>query len=153
MRHHPGDSFLQTTGCGILVQLVSPRNETDRYSAAGTVDSTSGRQSAAAAELSKTLVVSNGGVHVVLDAVKNFSSTSPRLCRYACVLLVKLARNNEYHIDQIISGGALPVVSGVLRKYRDTESEAVRQAKALSRILTRDEDVCGGDSKSYHYEI
>jgi hypothetical protein len=158
MRHHPEDPFLQTTGCGILVQLVSPKNEADRYSAASRmlVGSTSDRQSTAAAELSKTLVVSNGAIHVVLDAMKQFSSTSPRLCRYACLLFVKLAKNNEYRKDQLIAGGAIPVVLGVVRKYRGKECEAVRQAKFLSRLLIHEQEadeVNDGDATSYYYEI
>lgn len=145
MRGHPLDSFLQTTACGILVQLVSPPGcERDRYTRRSASDQrdgsgTSDRQSAAAAELSKAAIVAVGGVAAVLDAMREFAAETPRLCRYACLLLVRVAKNNAYHREHLISEGAVQVVSNVLRSYRTANCEAFQQASALRRILEEDE--------------
>lgn len=173
MRSHPQDAFLQTTACGILVQLVSPPAcERDRYtrstfvrhedSAAATA--TTDRQSVAAAELSKAAIVAAGGVAAVLDAMREFAAQSPRLCRYACLLLVRVAKNNAYHRDHLISEGAVQVVSNVLRSYRTANCEAFQQANALRRTLEDEIDNYGAsnnsssrgganDSSTYFYEV
>jgi hypothetical protein len=123
---------------------------------------TSDRQSVAAAELSKAAVVAVGGVAAVLDAMREFATQSPRLCRYACLLLVRVAKNNAYHRDHLISEGGVQVVSNVLRSYRTANCEASQQADALRRILVDDNDAGnlssssrGGatDSTTYFYEV
>ena len=171
MRGHPRDAFLQTTACGILVQLVSPPAcERDRYTRSasakheGSAAATNDRQSVAAAGLSKAAIVAAGGVAAVLDAMREFAAQSPRLCRYGSLLLVRVAKNSAYHRDHLIAEGATHVVANVLQSYRNENCEASQQAKALRRMLEdeTDRDDSGdisssqgraNDSSTYFYEV
>lgn len=114
MNHHADDAFLQTTGCGILVQLCQ---QDGNDAGAATV---------------KTLIVSCNGIPIVLRSMVAFLDEA-RLQRYACLLLDKLAQRKAYQ-TLLVTEGAISVLGGTMKRYQ-ANSEVFVAAQEVYRLL------------------